>query len=72
MKQRNVPKERIGENSRKRTKLNETSNLPDTEIKILVIRMLNAFKGRIDELSENINKSIVRIKKMTERLVKMV
>lgn len=32
----------------------ETSNL-DTQFKILVIRMLNEFKGRVDELREILN-----------------
>ena len=41
----------------------ETSNLPDTEFRALVIRICNEFKGRIDELSENIHKEIEIIKK---------
>ena len=28
----------------------ETSNLPDTEFKTLLVRMLNEIRGRIDEL----------------------
>ena len=38
----------------------EKSNLPDAGFKTLVIRMLNELRGRIDELSENINKEIDR------------
>ena len=41
----------------------ETSNLPDTEFRAPVIRICNEFKGRIDELSENIHKEIEIIKK---------
>ena len=36
----------------------EISNLSDAEFKTLVIRMLNEFKRRVDELSENFNKEI--------------
>ena len=36
----------------------ETSNLPDAELKTLVIRLLKELRGRIDELSENFNKEI--------------
>lgn len=32
----------------------ESSNLPDTELKTMVIRMLNKLRGRIDEFSENL------------------
>ena len=31
----------------------DTNNLPDTELKILVTRMLNELRVRIDELSES-------------------
>ena len=51
-----VPKERTGENSKKYLNKMESSNLADTEFKILVIRMLK-------ELSENFNKDIENIKK---------
>ena len=37
-------------------------NLPDIELKKLVIRMLNEHRGRIDELSEDFNKEIGNIK----------
>ena len=40
----------------------ETSNLPDGELKILIIRMHNELKGRGNELSENFNKEIKNIK----------
>ena len=36
----------------------ETSNILDAEFKTLVIRMLNELRGRVDELSEKINKEI--------------
>ena len=41
----------------------ETSNLPDIEFKIMVLRMLKKFRRRIDELSENLNKEITSMKK---------
>ena len=55
--------EKIPEN-----KLNEmeASNLPETEFKIMVIRMLNELMGRMDEHNENLNsikKDIETIKK---------
>ena len=34
----------------------EASNLPDTEFKTLVIRMLNELRGKIDELGEKLHK----------------
>ena len=36
----------------------ESSNLPDVELKILVIRMLSELRGSIDELRENFDKEI--------------
>ena len=39
----------------------KTRNLPDTEFKALVVRMLNELRGRVDELSENFNKEIENI-----------
>ena len=36
----------------------EASNLPDTELKTLVIWMLNELRGRTDKLSENFTKEI--------------
>ena len=41
----------------KELKERETTNLPDAEFKILVTRMLNKLRERIDELSENFNKN---------------
>ena len=46
---KHFPNERPEQNSGKRTKQMETSNLPDAEFKTLVIRILN-------NLSENFNK----------------
>ena len=40
----------------------ETSNLPDAAFKTLVKEMLNEPRGRVDELSENLNKGISNIK----------
>ena len=34
----------------------ETSHLPDAQFKIVVIKMLKEFWGRVDKLSENFNK----------------
>ena len=48
----------------------ETSNLPDADFKILVIRMLNELRGRIQELSENFNKEIGNIKIEIENIKK--
>ena len=41
----------------------EASNLPDTEFKILMIRMFNELRGRINELSESLHKDIKTIQK---------
>ena len=46
----------------------ETSNLPDGELKILIIRMHNELKGRGNELSENFNKEIKNIKMKVESI----
>ena len=42
----------------------------DSEFKIMAIRMLKDLRGRIDYLSENLNKEIVSIKKHTENIHK--
>ena len=44
----------------------EISNLSDAEFKTLVIRMLNEFRGRIDEFSENFSKDMASIKMEAE------
>ena len=36
----------------------ESRNLTDAEFKTLVIKMLNEFRGRVDEFSKNFNKKI--------------
>ena len=41
----------------------ETNNLLHVEFKTLVIKMLNAIRGRKGELSENCHKQIETIKK---------
>ena len=45
----------------------EASKLPETEFKIMVIRMLNELRGRMDEHNENLNREI---EINTERLIK--
>lgn len=40
--------------------------MPDTEFKVRVIRMLYELKGRIDELTENLNKDSTMIKDLWE------
>ena len=42
----------------------ETSNLPDKKFKMLITRILNELRGRVDELSENFNKEIENIMKL--------
>ena len=53
-------------------KLNEmeASNLPETEFKIMVIRMLNELRRRMDEHNENLNREIVSMKKNIETIKK--
>ena len=48
----------------------EASNLPETEFKIMVIRMLNELMGRMNENKDNINRETVSIKKNTETIKK--
>ena len=47
----------------------ETNNLPDSEFKTLVIRMLSELRGRVDEISENFKKGIEDIKKKQKRRI---
>ena len=63
-KQRNMPQMKRQETTPE-NKLNEmeASNLPETELRIRVIRMLNELMGRIDEHNENFNREIASIKK---------
>ena len=49
---------------------NGTITNTDIEFKIMAIRMLKDLRGRIDYLSENLNKEIVSIKKHTENIHK--
>ena len=53
-------------------KLNEidTSNLPETEFKTMIIKLLNELRGRLDEHNENLNREIVSIKKDMETIKK--
>ena len=39
------------------------SNLPNKEFKIMIIKVLNKFRGRMDEHSENFNKEFKDIEK---------
>lgn len=48
----------------------EASILSDMEFKIQVIKTLNKHKGRIDNLTENINKEIISIKMDIETIKK--
>ena len=55
---KHVPNERTEQSSRKRIHQMETSNIPNTEFKTVMIRMLKEIRGRVDELRENFNKEI--------------
>lgn len=55
-------KEKKGENSKKRELIEiKASNLPDTEFKTLIIRMLKELRERINQLSKNFSKNIINI-----------
>ena len=54
-KKKHVPNERAVQNPRKELSKMETHNQPGAEFKTLVMRMLNEFRGRVDELSESFN-----------------
>lgn len=43
----------------------EASILPDTELKTMVIRMLNEFRGIIDKFSENLHQEREKAKRTT-------
>ena len=58
--QRNMPQVKEQEKSPEKM---EATNLQDTEVKTMTIRMLTEPRGRMNELSENLNKYIVNIKK---------
>ena len=64
------PNERTGENSRKMLNEMKASSLRDTEFKALVMRILNEFRRRTNDLSEKLNKEIVSIKKDIETIQK--
>ena len=44
----------------------ETSNLPDKNSKVMVIKLLIRLGRRVDELSENFNKEIENVKKKNQ------
>ena len=48
----------------------ETSNLPDAELKTLIIRMLSELRGRVDELSEKFNNEIGTVKMEIDNIKK--
>ena len=48
----------------------KTSNLPDTKIKTLIIRILSELRGRIGELSKNFNKEMGNINMEIENIKK--
>ena len=41
----------------------EVNNLPDKEFKVMIIKMLNELRRRMDEHSEKFNKELENIKK---------
>ena len=61
--QRNMPQVKEKENSPEELNAMEANNIPDTEFKVIVVKMLKELRGRMNELSENLNKYIVNIKK---------
>ena len=40
----------------------ESTKIPDTDFKTMVIRMLQVLRRRMNDLSENLNKEIVSVK----------
>ena len=48
----------------------EVNQMPHSEFKIMVIRMLNYLRRRMDNLSENLNKKIISIKEDMETINK--
>ena len=69
-RQRNRPQmKEQKESPEKESNEMETRNLPDTEFKIIVIRMLKEHRGRVDELNQEC-KEIVNIKKPIKAIKK--
>lgn len=50
----------------------EAGNLPHTEFKTLVKRICNKLTGRVDEIHENFNKEIEKLKNVVENIKKSV
>ena len=48
----------------------EATKIPDIELKLMVIRMLQDIRRRMDDLSENLNKEIISIKNNMEAIKK--
>ena len=46
----------------------EATKIPDAEFKIILIRMLKDLRGKMDDLSKNLNRDIVSIKKDVETI----
>ena len=69
--QRNMPQMKQQEKTPE-NKLNEmeAGNIPETELKIIVIRMLGELIRRMDEHNENINRETVSINKDIETVKK--
>lgn len=54
-KKRNIPQMKQEKTPENKLNEMEASNLPETEFKIMVVRMLNELRGRMDEHNENLN-----------------
>lgn len=65
-----LPNEKQEKTSLKELNKLEASNIADRRFKTMVIRMLNKFRGRIDQFSENFNQEIVNIKDDAEIIKK--
>ena len=60
---KHAPNKIIEKSSERELNKVESSTLPDTELKIIIIKVFKELRGRMDEHSGNINKEIVSIKK---------
>ena len=63
-------KKKLQKSSEKELDEMESTKIPDAEFKTIVIRMLKDLRRRIDDLSRNVNKKIVSIKKDLETIKK--
>ena len=62
-KQNNKIKLRKKQNKRKKCNETQISNLPDKELKVMVIKMLTELRRRIDKYGEKFNKETENIRK---------